>query len=361
MSKNKNGQFQNLAAKKFAAIEKVELYSEDEIYRILSTDLLTILKQISEAKKTGKYPDYAVNMFANVSAAKYLYEYVELWEKQIRKKGDSKLMTMADVRAARKLVSDAYTKRDKFRDQYQDEKLRNELLLNTYAKLDPDGVKHAKKLKLGSKKLEKELALRISIPPVYSIDRVCRIFDMSAVSTKKKKKILKKLARTKERFVEIIGAALTIDKPVTDFVEMAYRIVIPEKEEGKKLNKKRYKRRIVLLRAYATAFKKRKRFNIRLTDGFYKANKKIIKKLIAEDLGFKKAFTCLTKTAEASKTKIRSTIDWSAVGGDKDKKDKKHDKKARPEKARDRDRAPVSSNQSLTAFLDELKPSGATN
>lgn len=344
MSKNKNNNFQNYAAKRFAQIEKIDQYAENDIFDILSKELPIILRQITSAKSGAQYPEYAVNMFANISAAKFVYQYVQTWDKQIRKTGDSDLMDITDVKALRDLVSEAFIRRDKFVNQKMEEKDRNKLLLKTYAMLDPVGVKRAKKLKL-SKKLTIELALRIRKPAKFTIDRVGKLFDMSTVSDKKKLKVLKKLTRTDKKFADYIGAALTISKSVTDFVGMAYDVVMPKKETKKgKMTKKIMKRRMPYLRAYATAFKKRRMYNTILTDNFYKQNKKLIKKLIDEDLGFKKAFKILkSKKPHVAKTSKSSkgSVDIKAI-----------EKQAMKQKPA---RKPVPKSMELTKFLDEVK------
>ena len=164
-------------------------------------------------------------------------------------------------------------------------------------------------------------------------------------SDKKKLKVLKKLTRTDKKFADYIGAALTISKSVTDFVGMAYDVVMPKKETKKgKMTKKIMKRRMPYLRAYATAFKKRRMYNTILTDNFYKQNKKLIKKLIDEDLGFKKAFKILkSKKPHVAKTSKSSkgSVDIKAI-----------EKQAMKQKSA---RKPVPKSMELTKFLDEVK------
>nr|DAQ98982.1 MAG TPA: hypothetical protein [Caudoviricetes sp.] len=347
MGKNKNGGFQNYAAKKFAQIDRVDQYSEEEIYKILREDLTTILGQINAAKKGGTYPEYAANMFANLSAAKYVYEFVYLWQKDIKKHGDSDKMNIEEAKALKRLISEAFARKDKFVNFKLDEKDRNKYLLEAYAYLDPKGVRHASKLGL-SRKQTIELALRIARPMKYDIDHVVRLFDTSTKSNKKKLKVLKKLADGKKKFTEIIGATLTVTRTSSDFVGMAYKIVMPNKETGKKLSKKIRKRRTPFIREYATIYKKRKSFNPYLTDDFYKINKKIIKKLIKEDVGFKKAFAVLKRK---NKKIVNLSNDFKNNKSKKDnsKKNKAGDYKMTETKIK---RKPVSENLDLKKFLD---------
>lgn len=347
MGKNNNN-FQNPAAKKFGNIEVVDQFPEEEIYRILIDELPVILRQINSAKSGGKYPEYAVNMFANVSSAKFVLEFVQRWDKQIRKTGDSDMMDISDVKALRQLIAEGYIRRDKFMNQKLDEKERNKYLLKAYALLDPVGVKIAKKLKL-KKKATIEVALLVRKPAKYSVDRLGKLFDTSTVSNKKKLKVLKKLTKTKKKFADYIGSALTINRAITDFVGMAYDVVMPRSETKKgRLTKKMRKRRAPYLRAYATTFKKRKQFNTILTDDFYKLNKKLIKELIEEDAGFRKAFKIL---------KSKKTV----VTTKKDKGSKSINTAALEKKAnagKPKVRKPVPRNAELTKFLDAIHASG---
>ena len=295
--KDKNS-FQNRAAKKFNDAAKADLMSEEEVYDVLEKDIDIIIDQVAKNQaQQGKYPRYVTNIFANISSAKFFYEYVVAFRSDFTKETRE---------ALKNIISSAF--KDSIMNKYQFQVLenddRNNYLRDTFKMLATKDFKIAKRLELETDKT-KELIIQAYMEPKYSAKQVAKLFDKSNISDKKKMKILRKLYKG-ERFVDVIGAALTVDFTASDFVHMAYEFIMDKKK----------KKRSKYLEAYAINFKKVKKAATSLVNTtFVENNKKVIKKLIRKDRGYKKAFE-----VNLVKTMIKR---------DKDKeKDKKGNKKS---------------------------------
>lgn len=291
MAKKGNG-FSNKAARKFDEPNKVDLYSEDEIYEVLNEDVDVILDQLTANREhRGRFPKYTGNMFANISTAKYFYEYVkENW-------GD---LTKEEKLSMKSLISQAF--KDSVSMKYQNQAMengdRNEYLRETFYAMSKKAYKVAKKLGLEKDKT-KELIIQAYIEPKYAIKQVAKLFDMSTLSDKKKMKLLKEIYGGKERFVDAVGASLTVDFNSSDFVHMVYGFVMKLKKDKRKK----------FIEAYAINFKKIKKSSFVLKGDFLEKNARIIKRLIRKDRGYKKAFDI--------------GVNKVAKNGKKDKKQKK--------------------------------------
>ncbi len=272
MSKKGPG-FSNKAARKFDEPNKVDLYSEDEIYEVLNEEVEMILEQLTaNRERRGKYPKYAMNMFANISSAKYFYEYVD---------ENRKDLTKEEIISMKSLISQAF--KDSVSMKYQNQVLenadRNDYLRNTFYLMAKKSFKIARKLDLGKDKT-KELIIQAYIEPKYAIKQVAKLFDASTLSDKKKMKLLRELYETKARFIDAVGATLTVDFNSSDFVHMVYDFVMKSSKD----KRKKY------IEAYAINFKKIKKSSFMLKGDFLEKNHKLIKKLIRKDRGYKKAF-----------------------------------------------------------------------
>lgn len=298
MSKKGKGDFQNRAAKKFADVGKIDLLSESEIYNLLNDELDTILLQITENRAhRGKFPVYAGNMFANISSAKYIEKYarVNADELEAEEKESLKLLIAQGFK-------DSVMNR--FQAQSLENQDRNDFLRNAFAKLASGKLRAAKKLKLDGEKT-KELIIQVYLEPKYGIKQVCRLFDASEVSDKKKLRIFSKLYG--KRTAEAMGATLCVDTHGSGFVGLIFNTIM-------KSNKKK---RLKYLRHYAETFKKLKRFNFLLKGDFFVKNKRIIKKLIKEDHGYKKAFDFKFGTKSSDKKRDKGEKDTSVVESSK--------------------------------------------
>lgn len=344
MGKNKNDGFGNLAAKRFKDPQQVALMSEEEVYDILMKDIEVIMDQLwayAESQNRGsyherkkkhlkfgfaKYPDYTKNMFANLSTAKFIYEYVELWK-------DDEIQLNKHQREALKLmVSTAYRDTISKAKVYPalDDEDRCKFLCEAFRMLDKKHFKLAKKLtesdtKNGSRKLKRpdedksreeirkeremrkrkaythacELIIQAYQDPKYGIRAVVREFDKRAISDKKKLKLLKKLYG--DRYLTACGCILGIEGGSSDMVSMI-------KEVMRKMKKKEVKK---VLRAFGDYYKQFGKRSFLMDARFYKKYKKTIKKLIREDIGYKKAFAGL-KDAAPKEKKSTSNINAKA-------------------------------------------------
>lgn len=291
MPKKGNG-FSNKAARKFDEPNKVDLYSESEIYEVLNEDVDEILSQLTaNRERRGRFPKYTSNMFANISTAKYFYEYVKENWKDL---SDDEKLSM------KSLISQAF--KDSVSMKYQNQAMengdRNDYLRETFYAMSKKAYKVAKKLGLEKDKT-KDLIIQAYIEPKYAIKQVAKLFDMSTLSDKKKMKLLKNIYGGKERFVDAVGASLTVDFNSSDFVHMVYGFVMKLKKDKRKK----------FIEAYAINFKKIKKSSFVLKGDFLEKNAKVIKRLIRKDRGYKKAFDI--GASKASKN------------GKKDKKEKK--------------------------------------
>lgn len=285
MSNKKNkSQFSNLLANRFNDPRRVELMSEEEVYKVMNKDFETLLKQLSDNLNQvagAKYPVYAANMFHNPSTARYIYDYVKQNKDEI-KQDENELL------AIRHLIAVGY--KDNMSKQYyhQDDAIRSELLLSAFKMISKSRIKLAKQLKLTGKDKDTKLeaATAVAIFSYLNMDQITKVATMinkSEVKNKRKHEIFKKLYG--KRYKSAYGALFTISRD-NDFVFYMY-------EKFGKMNKKR---RYKVLFEYATHYKKTKqRYPFIESDTFLKENKKIIKKLAKEDIGFKKAFTSYKK------------------------------------------------------------------
>ena len=318
----KNDGYQNFAAKRFKDPQRVTTMSEEEIYDILEKDIFTILKQLADyqecqnagsyherkKKKNHKgfvnYPNYTKNMFNNLSAAKFIYEFVECW-----KNGDIELRK-PQREALKMLISTAYRDTISKNKIYpiMDDDDRCVYLCEAFRMLDKKNYKLALKLtKAETKKASKlrrpeenktkqerkeeeklrkakakahacELIIQAYQDPKHGCRSVVREFDKRNMPDKKKLKLLKKLYG--DRYYEACGCILGIEGGSSDMVATV-------KDQ---LNKMKKKERKKVLRAFGDYFKQFGKRSFLLDSRFYDKHKKIIKKLISEDIGYKKAF-----------------------------------------------------------------------
>lgn len=325
MGKKNRGDFQNLAAKRFRDIDHVIVMSEEEVYDILQKDMVTILSQVHdyqesqdagsyhERKKANNrkgfasYPNYTKNMFANLSAVKFFYEVAQLWDS-----GDMDL-TKAQRNAVKLLFATAYRDTVGKNKMYPaaDDVDRCTMICETFRILDKKQYKRALKLtsyltnkqsrtqtkeetrtkkeiaadkrarKLKSKVAAAELAINLFQNPKYTARAVAREFDRRSMPEKKKYKLLKKMYG--DRFLVACGSFLAVEGSSSDIVGLIRDKVL-------KMDKKD---RTKVLRAYADDYKQFGKRNFLVDSKFYEKNKKIIKKLIGLDIGYKKAFEAM--------------------------------------------------------------------
>lgn len=332
--KNKNGGFNNRAARRFNDPNKIDRMSEQEIYEILLEDVETILGQITAHRnhdRGAKYPTYVNNIFANLSSAKFFYEYA-LDNTELKKKGKVKTALSAEqVLSMKQLLADAFryssSNKDAFRGQMQEYKDRLEYLSLAFIRYDPVIYKMTKKLEYDSKEARRELCIQIYQDPIYAAKSVGRLFNASRLSDKKKLKLVRKMYNVdpldnirfeesenevkstyegKKRFQMLVGATFCVPKNNSDFFDMLFTYV----DHLKKRKRAKY------IRAYAEAYKTEKSHNKRLEGDFYKKNKDIIKELVGTkkkkylngiDVGYKKAFKCLDVIETESEKKVKIT------------------------------------------------------
>lgn len=300
MSKKGSDGFQNRAAMKFKQPDKVDLMSQQEIFKIFDEEIDTILDQITANREhRGKYPTYVANAFANLSTALWFKKYVKDHCK-INKKGKLKTdLTDDQIESLRNILADAYKKSatNQYAQQTQEFDERNKMLSKTFIILYWDVYRLAKKLKVEDS-FTRDLTVQVYGDPVNNMRFVHKIFNRSIMSDKKKIKLMKKMydayppVRESEisRFHQAVGAAMTVDSNSSDMIAALYTYMM-------KLKKKK---RAPIILGYAQAYKKNKSNNFRLTGGeFYKKNKPMIKELKELDIGFNKAF----KGLKAKKSK----------------------------------------------------------
>lgn len=295
MSKKRGGgDFNNLAAKKFKNPEKIDLMSQQEIFKILDEDIDTMLSQVTANREhKGAYPQYIANGFANISTAYWFFKYVkEHCTAKLKKKSGKRICVLKtdldkdQIESLKTIISDAFKKSvsNKYAKQTQEFVDRNKLLLMTFRYLDPR-VYHIARKGLGLKKTESaEVALQTYGNPAGNFRYLYRQLDKVDLSDKKRIRLLKTLYQ--DRFAKAIGAALTVDYNKSDTVSAIVDYV----------NNSKKKKRCKYILEYARAYKENGTTNFRLRDGrFYDKNRAIIKYLIKNDLGFKKAFKALKK------------------------------------------------------------------
>ena len=297
MSKKGSDGFQNRAAMKFKQPEKIDLMTQQEIFKIFDDEIDTILDQVTANREhRGKYPTYVANAFANLSTTLWFKLYVKDHCKVV-KKGKLKTDLSDDqIESLRTLIAEAYKKSatNQYAQQTQEYDERNKMLGKTFIILYNKVYRLAKKLKI-EKAYARDLTIQIYGDPINNMRFIHKIFNRSILSDKKKIKLMKKMynAYPKDnpgRFQMAVGSAMTVDSNNSDMIAALYTYMM-------KLKKKK---RAPIIMAYAMAYKKNKSNNFRLTGGeFYKKNKRMIKELKRVDIGFKKAF----KSLKAKKVK----------------------------------------------------------
>lgn len=292
--KTGGGEFRNRAARRFNDLQKADLMSEEEVYSILTEDIDTILGQITRHRNHeggASYPQYINNIFANLSSARFFYEYVHAHVKNKHGKMSTDLDKDA-ILSLKQILADAYrqsTAKNMYQNQALEYQDRNEMLTKAFIRMDQQNYKLTKKLHLddNAKARRRELAILVfNRNPALTVKSVARIFNHSTLNEKKKIKLLMRMyhksakPKLSDRFIEMVGGALTIESNSSDFVTMLYDFVAAKKR----------RKRAPYVRAYAEAFKRNKTYNFRLRGDFWKHNKPIIKELIEIDIGYKKAF-----------------------------------------------------------------------
>lgn len=297
-NKNKNNKFTNRAAKRFNDMSKVDIMSQDEIFDIFDGDMKTILDQVTayrEHKQGAPYPSYVANAFANLSTALYFYEYVKDHVK-VKKKGKVKTdLDDADLESLRNIISDVYRKSviGTYSNQQQESINRNELLSKTFKILCPRIYRLVRKFKGLSKSQCRDLTVQFYGDPVYNFRFIHKRLNESTLPDKKKLKLLQKIYG-KKKFVNAVGAAMTVEGNNSDCLAMLYKFMM-------KLKKKK---RAKYIRAYAEAYKRVKVTKyFRIDQTFYDENKRIIKELGQLDIGYKKAFKDLKGSGKDKRNK----------------------------------------------------------
>ena len=314
MSKNKGGggdNYQNRAAKRFKQLDTIGTMSQQEIFEILEEDFETIVDQVNEK---GKFPNYILNAFANLSTALWFYEYI-MDNVKVTKKGKVKTELSDDtIHALKEILSRAYKKSatNFYEKQSQEFIERNKLLAEAFCHLDPKLYKLTGKLNTSENKIKKtkrrDLAIQVYGNPIHNMKFIYHTFDQSSISDRKKMRIFKKMYG--DRFENAVGSALTMTNTKSDFLSMVYEYVMHGCFKKKWKRNKKLKARAPFVYAYAKAYKWNQTNYFKMKDGeFYKKNKPLIKELIDHDIGFKKAFKGLKgkklddKTAEQLRKK----------------------------------------------------------
>jgi hypothetical protein len=280
--KNKGQGFNNYAAQRFQDMRKIERMSEEEIFNVLEDDFSTVLKQLADNLNhvsKAKYPQYAPLMFNNPSAAKYVLKYVKRFKGELDE--DEVLAIRHLLATGYKMSMDSHEKGGYI--NILDSEVRADMLLEAFRYISKSRIKKARLLKLKDKdkKLKIEEATVLAIYSFLSVEtgirKVIKIIDSSSVSNKRKLEVFKGLYG--KRWKQAFGGMLTIN------THSDFQIHCIEK-----FMKMKPKMRKEILKEYATIFKIMKSNTDLITsDDFVKKNKKIIKKLIKSDIGFKKA------------------------------------------------------------------------
>lgn len=302
MSKGKgnNGDFQNKAAKMFRQLDDVATMGQRKIFSLLDEEIDTIIEQVvkhQDRNSRGKFPMYILNGFANLSTAKWFYDYIREHIKVTKKNKIKTDLEEPKFKAIKEILARAYKKSvtNFYANQTQDFADRNEFISKAFIMMDPVNYALTRKLNYVNFKLSKtqrrDLCIQVYGDPIHNIKFVCGIFDSSGVSDKKKMKLLQKLYQ--DRFIDAIGAAMTMNSTRSDFLSMCYEYVMDKLRSKKK--RKTLKKRAKFIRAYAHAYKYNQSSYFKLKDGkFYEENKPLIKELTKEvDVGYRKAFKSL--------------------------------------------------------------------
>lgn len=284
-SKNKNNKFSNRAAKRFNDMSKVDVMSQDEIFEILDGDMKIMLDQVTayrDHKPGASYPQYVASAFANLSTTLYFYDYVHDHVK-VKKNGKVKTdLDDADLESLRMIISDVYRKSiiGVYHNQQQEDITRNRLLSKAFVVLCPRIYHLTRKFDGLSKSQCRDLTINFYGDPVYTFKFIHKRINESSISNKKKLKLLRKIYG-KKRFVDAVGAAMTVEGNNSDCLFMLFKFMC-------KLKKKK---RAKYIRAYAEAYKRVKVSKyFKIDQEFYDENKRIIKELGRIDIGYKKAF-----------------------------------------------------------------------
>lgn len=307
MSKN-NDNFNNRAARKFRIMEDVPTFPQKEIFRILDDDIDVILEQVIKSKNgQGKFPNYILNGFANISTALWFKDYVKE-HVEVSKGNLYSDLEEDQVEALRQILARAYKKSvvNYYSTVTQEFSNRNKLIGSTFVRLCPRAYRITRDLDTSENTLresqKRDLVIQSYLNPYHNMRYVYNIFDHSSVSDKKKLKILRKLYG--DRFRNAIGAALTINNTKSDFLSMIYEFVMEDCRKRSK--KKTLKERAPYIHSYARAYKYNQTCYFKMKDGqFYQENKDIIDELIAYDLGYKKAFRCLKPKKDPNEKKVK--------------------------------------------------------
>ena len=153
--------------------------------------------------------------------------------------------------------------------------------------------------------------------PAYNMRYIHKIVNCSPLDDEKRFKIIRKMYG-KKRFVDAVGAAMTIDANNSDFITYLVEYV---------MKMKKTKKRAPYLLAYANAFKTNKTTNFRLiNEKFYRKNKKLIKELVNEvDIKYKKAFKQIKHSKDKNADKIMKKNKKKAKEAEKEEKKLKKD------------------------------------
>lgn len=307
MSKGKGGgdnNYQNRAAKRFKQLDNIATMSQEEIFEIFEQDFDTIVEQVNEK---GKFPQYLLNAFANISTPLWFKEYID---DHVKVKKKAKIKTDLDneaMYALKEILSRAYKKSatNFYEKQGQEFEDRNKLISKSFIKLEPKLYMLSGKLSTKENKISelkrRDLCIQVYGNPVHNMKFVFGIFDQSSVSDKKKLKIFQKMYG--DRFETAVGAALTVNNTKSDFLALIYEFVMRGCYKNKWSKKKKLKARAPFIHAYAKVYKWNQSSYFKLKEGdFYKKNRVLIKQLKEKDRGFKKAFKNLKgKTIEDNK------------------------------------------------------------
>lgn len=330
MGKNHNnggGGFSNASFKLFSQnIQNIPKLRQDEIYSCITEDAPLILKQIRDnrfGERKCKFPQYIIDGFANPSTAKCFLDLVkETFE--VKKHGVETILDEEQVDALSVLLCNAYSfimKRGP-ENGAVDFALSSEMILEAFHIVQHDRYEKLKKyVKFDDNVTDKKIMwkklnlLTYDSPTVVSCRNIIKILNSSEVVSSKKKtiKTLRKIMkldsfRVEQRekkceavrevnhpyfangedifFTKFIASCLAIDREnnaITDYVFEFFD------ELGKK-------ERTVILAYYADLYKIVGSSSVHVkTEEFLNKNRKLIKKLIKKDIGYKKAFVVKKK------------------------------------------------------------------
>ena len=267
----------------------------------------------------AKYPEYVVNMFGNLSTCLYFSNYIKAHSKYSKKKKTYKTdLSEDDIISLKQILADAYKKSatNYFSEMTMEFTDRNKLLSKAFIIIDWDNYRLSKKLGLKDAQ-RRDLCIQIFGDPAYNMRYIHKIVNCSPLDDEKRFKIIRKMYG-KKRFVDAVGAAMTIDANNSDFITYLVEYV---------MKMKKTKKRAPYLLAYANAFKTNKTTNFRLiNEKFYRKNKKLIKELVNEvDIKYKKAFKQIKHSKDKNADKIMKKNKKKAKEAEKEEKKLKKD------------------------------------